>query len=88
MIPFSFPKQTELVALVNRVLVDVDGDHDLDLDVIYAKVASSEIGHSDVCSALRHVLKDHLMVGTPIDTDRVVAGLARRVRGDRVGAAA
>lgn len=78
-IAFAPPSREEVVELVRRSLVegDVAG---LDFEAIYAAAANPKIGHADVRAALDRVLKDHVLAGTPIDTVRVVAALARRAR--------
>lgn len=78
-ISFDIPTKDELVTLLQAVLVDVDVDH-LDFDRIYPAAANSKLGHADVCAALEHVLKDRVLLGAAIDTDRIVAGLGRRAR--------
>lgn len=78
-IAFSIPSRAELVDLVRHTLVDVDVDQ-FDFDAIYAAVTNAKLGHADVCAALDRVLKDRVLVGTPVDTERVVDGIARRCR--------
>ena len=79
-IVFAIPTKDELVALVSSALDDADAGQ-LDFDVIYAAAANPRLGHADVCAALRRVRKDHVLAGTPIDTARIVDGIARRTRG-------
>ena len=78
-ITFSIPSRAELVELVRRSLADVDVDQ-FDFDAIYSAVANPKLGHADVCAALDRVLKDRVLVGTPVDTARIVDGIARRCR--------
>lgn len=78
-ITFTAPARDELFALVSQGLSDVDPSG-LDLDAIHAPVLRWNLGHADVCAALVHVLKDHVIADAPIDTARVVAALARRAR--------
>jgi hypothetical protein len=52
----------------------------LDLRAISRTMESSKLGHADVCAALERVRKDHVLVGTPIDTQRIVAALVQRRR--------
>jgi len=82
-IVFSIPTRDELIGLVNRALVDFAAQ--LDFDAICAAAANHRIGHADVCAALRRVRKDHVLAGTPIDTARVVDGIACRVRAPSSG---
>lgn len=76
-IGFAIPSEQELRELVRRSLADVDVD-ELDLSAIYATSSTSKLGHADVCAALDRVHKDHVLVGTLIDTRCIVDGLARR----------
>lgn len=78
-IAFAIPTCDELTALMQRSLVDVDVTQ-LDLAAIYAAAANPKLGHADVCAALDRVRKDHVLVGTPIDTRRIIDGLVRRTR--------
>jgi AAA+ superfamily predicted ATPase len=78
-IAFAIPSREELVELVRRSLVESNLAA-LDYAAIYAAAANPGLGHADVCAALDRVLKDHFLVGTPIDTARVVAAFARRSR--------
>ena len=75
-IVFPEPSKDEVQALVSRVLPEVT----IDIDAIYAYVANPHLGHADLCAALNRVRKDHVIVGTPIDTERVVDALAMRMR--------
>jgi len=75
-ISFSEPSKYEVHALVMRRLPDVE----LDIEAIYQAVANPHLGHADICAALDRVRKDHVIVGTPIDTDRIVEALSRRMR--------
>ena len=81
-IAFSIPTRDELVSLVRRLLVNVCAGQ-FDFDAIYAAAANPKLGHADVCAALRHVRKDHVLVGAPINTARIVDELSRRARGAR-----
>ena len=82
-IAFPLPAQDEVVTLVQRALGDVNAGHQLDFDAIHSAAAEPELGHADVCAALARVRKDHVLAGTPIDTARIVAAIARRrCRGD------
>jgi SpoVK/Ycf46/Vps4 family AAA+-type ATPase len=85
-IAFAIPTKNELVSLVSRSLADTEASQ-LDFDAIYAAV-NPRLGHADLCAALRRVRKDHVLVGAPIDTARVVDGIARRTRAVRTEAAA
>lgn len=76
---FFTPTKQELVELARRSLVGVDVGQ-LDFDEIYAATVDPKLGHADVRAALSRVRKDHVLAGTPIDTSRVVGGLARRAR--------
>jgi SpoVK/Ycf46/Vps4 family AAA+-type ATPase len=76
-IAFGLPTRDELGKLVRRSLPEVDMER-LDLDAIC--MAGANLGHADVCAALDRVRKDHVLVNTPIDTVRIVEGLARRSR--------
>jgi SpoVK/Ycf46/Vps4 family AAA+-type ATPase len=78
-VAFGLPTKEELSELVRRSLVDVDVDQ-LDLAAIYSATANPRLGHADVCAALERVNKDHVLLGTPIDTARIVDGLVRRSR--------
>lgn len=78
MITFAIPTKAELIVLAQRLLNDVETTRALDFEAIYAAVANPKLGHADVCAALDAARKDHVLVGTPIDTARVVAGIARR----------
>ena len=82
-IAFAIPTRDELISLVSRALAEY-GETDveqLDFDRIYAAAANPKLGHADVRAALQGVRKDHVLVGAPIDTARVVDGIVRRVRG-------
>lgn len=84
LIAFTLPTKVELSELVRRSL-DVDVDQ-LDLAAIYMATASPKLGHADVCAALERVHKDHVLLGTPIDTTCIVDGLSRRSSAFRVEA--
>lgn len=86
-VAFAIPSRDELVSLVIRSLADTEAAQ-LDFDAIYAAAANPRLGHADVCAALRRVRKDHVLVGSPIDTAHVVDGIARRTRGAYVEVAA
>lgn len=84
-VTFAIPTKEEIASLVSRALAEfaeVDASL-LDMGAIYAAAANPRLGHADVCAALRRVRKDHVLVGVPIDTARVVAGIAQRVRAVR-----
>lgn len=82
-VTFALPTRDEVAALVSRSLVELDEVEVglLDISAIHGAAAGLGIGHADVCAALRRVRKDHVLVGAPIDTARIVDGIARRVRG-------
>lgn len=86
-IAFAIPSREELVELVRRSLAE-DELAVLDMDRIHAAAANPKLGHADVCAALDRVLKDRFLEGVPIDTPRIVAALARRMRTVRPEAAA
>jgi SpoVK/Ycf46/Vps4 family AAA+-type ATPase len=75
-IAFGIPTRDEVAALVQRKL----GDVELDVNSIYGAVANSKLGHADVCVALDRVRKDHVLVGSPIDTEHIVTALVQRTR--------
>jgi SpoVK/Ycf46/Vps4 family AAA+-type ATPase len=75
-IAFAIPSRDELIRLVCHMLPDVPS---LDFDVIYWAMANPKLGHADVCGALERVRKDHVIVGTPINTDVIVDAIIRRV---------
>jgi SpoVK/Ycf46/Vps4 family AAA+-type ATPase len=81
-IVFGSPTRDEVLALVRRKLQDVEGvDADqLDASAIYSAVANPKLGHADVCAALDGVRKDHVLMGTAIDTRSIVAAIVKRVR--------
>jgi len=76
-IVFAMPLRDELISLVHRALVDADAVL-LDFEAIYAATANLKLGHADVCAALDRVRKDHVLVGTPIDTQSIVSAIAKR----------
>lgn len=78
LVTFSLPTKAVLSELVRRA-IDVDIDQ-LDLAAIFAATADPKLGHADVCAALERVHKDHVLLGTPIDTACIVDGLSRRSR--------
>lgn len=80
MITFAIPTKDELTVLVQRALNDVDTTSVLDFDAIYTAVTNPKLGHADVCAALDGARKDHVLVGTPIDTSHVIDGIVRRTR--------
>lgn len=75
----TFPPlgRDELVTLIDRALVGFEAPV-LDYDAIFA-AAGCSLGHSDLCSVLDRARKDRVIEGTPIDTDRVVEGIRRRM---------
>jgi SpoVK/Ycf46/Vps4 family AAA+-type ATPase len=79
-ITFAIPSKEELTVLVQRSLNDIETSNVLDFEAIYAAVIRPKLGHADVCAALDGARKDHVLVGTPIDTARVVDGIVRRSR--------
>lgn len=81
-VAFTAPTSAEVTALVRRKLQDVEGvDVDqIDASAIYAAVANPKLGHADVCAALDRVRKDHVLVGTVIDTRSIVVALVNRTR--------
>jgi SpoVK/Ycf46/Vps4 family AAA+-type ATPase len=78
-IAFGIPDQSELRALVQGMLGRTFNGAALDFERIYAAVVIYNFGHADVVGALAHVRKDHVLVGTPIDTSCIVEALTRRV---------
>jgi SpoVK/Ycf46/Vps4 family AAA+-type ATPase len=82
----TFPPltKTELTQLVDRALASFDTGP-LDYDAIHA--VTPALGHSDLCSVLERVCKDQVIAATPINTDRIVEGIRRRLRITSVGAA-
>ena len=78
-IAFGSPTRDEVIALVRRKLADSDPDQ-FDASAIYSAVANPGLGHADVCAALDRVRKDHVLVGTVIDTQSIVAAIVKRVR--------
>jgi SpoVK/Ycf46/Vps4 family AAA+-type ATPase len=75
----TFPPLTkpELTVLIERGLSGFNTEP-LDYEAIYA--ASPSLGHSDLCSVLDRTCKDHVLTETPINTDRIVEGIRRRMR--------
>jgi SpoVK/Ycf46/Vps4 family AAA+-type ATPase len=67
----------ELIALTERTLCDFE-PRQLDYAAIYA--ASPKLGHADLCAVLDRARKDHVLAGTPIDTQRLVEGVLQRMR--------
>ena len=81
-VAFNSPTSAEVTTLVRRKLAYIDSDADqLDAVAIYAAVANPKLGHADVCAALDRVRKDHVLVGTVIDTRSIVAAIVNRTRG-------
>lgn len=80
-VAFGSPTRDEVMALVRRKLADIDADQ-LDVGAIYSAVANPKLGHADVCVALDRVRKDHVLVGTAIDTRSIVAAIVNRTRGN------
>ena len=78
-IAFGSPTRDEVLALVRRKLADIDVDQ-LDVSAICSAVANPKLGHADVCSALDGARKDHVLMGTAIDTRSIVAAVAKRAR--------
>ena len=76
-VTFGSPMRDEVATLVQRKLIDVDAGQ-LDMGAIYSAVA--KLGHADVCAALDRVRKDHVLVGTVIDTRSIVAAIVKRTR--------
>lgn len=68
--------RSELVVLVERGLSGFDAGV-IDYDAIFA--VTPALGHSDLRSVLDRTCKDHVIAGTPIDTERVVEGIRRRM---------
>ena len=79
-VAFGSPTRDEVIALVRCRLADIDPDQ-LDASAIYSAVANPGLGHADVCAALDRVRKDHVLVGTAIDTRSIVASIVTRTRG-------
>lgn len=77
MVAFPPLGRTELTLLVDRALMGFDVSN-LDYDAIF--MTSPTLGHSDLCSVLERVCKDHIIIGAPISTDRIVDGIRRRLR--------
>lgn len=86
-VAFELPAKAELSELLRRSLVDVDTGQ-LDLAAIYAAMAVPKLGHADVCAALERAQKDHVLLGSPLDTQHIVGALARRSRPGGVGTSA
>lgn len=81
-IAFAALSFDELVELSSRLLRDFDAQV---LDHAAILAAHPTLGHADLCVALARVRKDHVLAGSPIDTDRVVtAVVARKRRGEGV----
>jgi len=82
---FEHLTKEELVELVRRKLVGFAVEP-LDHDAIYE--ASHPLGHSDLCSALDRVCKDHVLKGMEISTRHVIDGIVSRRRAARSGGGA
>jgi SpoVK/Ycf46/Vps4 family AAA+-type ATPase len=87
-ITFEIPSQDELTRLVLRALPDVPS---LDFAAIYGAMSNPrlahpdvlfnpKLGHADVCGILSRVRKDNVLLGTPIDTARIVEAIEAIVR--------
>ena len=77
MVAFPPLGRVELTLFVDRALMGFDVGS-LDYNAIFA--TSPTLGHSDLCSVLERVCKDHIITGIPINTDRIVNGIRRRLR--------
>jgi SpoVK/Ycf46/Vps4 family AAA+-type ATPase len=66
----------ELIVLVQRKLVGF-ATEPLDFDAICD--VSSQLGHSDLCSALDRARKDHVLEGVAISTRHIVDGIMSRM---------
>lgn len=75
----AFPSLSidELIELSSRLLRDFDAQV---LDHAAILAAHPTLGHADLCVALARVRKDHVLAGSSIDTDRVVAAVVSRRR--------
>ena len=67
--------KTELIELVQRKLAGFATEL-LDFDAICN--VSSELGHSDLCSALDRACKDHVLEGVSISTRHIIEGIENR----------
>jgi SpoVK/Ycf46/Vps4 family AAA+-type ATPase len=76
-IAFEPLAMAELVELTRRKLDGFEVPL-LDYEAIHASVPI--LGHADLCVALDRVRKDHVLEGALIDTARVTAEVARRMR--------
>jgi SpoVK/Ycf46/Vps4 family AAA+-type ATPase len=85
MIMFPPLGKRELTALVEQALSGFDADV-LDYEAIFA--TSPALGHSDLCSVLDRTCKDHVITGAPINTDRIVEGIRRRMEVSSLGTTA
>ena len=81
MIAFETLTLVEMIALIERALGDFDAQT-LDYGVIFE--ANPKLGHADLCAVLDRVRKDHVLVGKPINTQGLVAGVRRRSRAEAV----
>jgi SpoVK/Ycf46/Vps4 family AAA+-type ATPase len=89
---FGGPTRDEVAALVRHKLVTAVADANpfdqidefdvdqIDVATVYAAIPNPRLGHADVCAALDGVRKDHVLVGSAIDTQAIVAALVKRVR--------
>jgi len=71
--PLSKP---ELMMLVERALAGFDTGT-LDYDAIFS--VSPLLGHGDLCAVLDRICKDQVLAEAPINTQRVVEGIRRRM---------
>lgn len=75
---FSHPTVLEVAELVRRALCGETAS--LDPAALCAVVEASGLGHADVCAALAHARKRHLLHGACIDTETVIDRLSARAR--------
>jgi SpoVK/Ycf46/Vps4 family AAA+-type ATPase len=87
---FGGPTRDEVAALVRHKLVTAVADANpfdqidafdvdqIDVATVYAAISKPRLGHADVCAALDGVRKDHVLVGSAIDTQAIVAALVKR----------
>ena len=78
-VAFASPTRDEVIDLVRRKLADIDAEQ-LDVSAIYSAVADPKLGHADVCAALDGVRKDHVLMGTAIETRSIVGAIVKRTR--------
>ena len=81
-ITFGSPTKDEVTTLVHRKLQAVEDIDVAQLDMSTIYTAAATLGHADICAALDRVRKDHVLVGTAIDTRSIVASLATRIRAE------